>query len=192
MNRREALQRTAAITGIAISSSVGLGLLKGCTPGDKPTWPPVFLKQDEISLISAIADIILPKTETVGALDVHVPEFIDLMLRDCFSLEEQNAFREGLSSFMIDVDDEFSNTFEDCTPDEKIKIIEAEEVRSAEQFEKTNNKTFYQTVRELTLLGFFTSEPVMKNMLDYHPVPGRYDGCIPMTEDTKLYVDNNV
>jgi len=192
MTRRDALHRTAAITGIAISSSVGLGLLKGCTPSGKPAWPPVFLKQEEISLISAIADIILPKTETVGALDVHVPEFIDLMLRDCFAIEEQNAFREGLSSFVTMVDKEYSDTFESFTPEEKIKIIEAEEARSAEHFDKTNNKTFYQTVRELTLLGFFTSETVMKNMLDYHPVPGRYEGCIPLTRDTKLYVDNNV
>lgn len=191
MKRREALRRTAAITGLAVSSSVGMGLLKGCTPSGKPTWPPIFLKQNEIKLISAIADTILPKTETVGALEVHVPEFIDLMLRDCYKKEEQTSFRAGLSSFNTMVGNEYSNTFEDCSQDEKAKIIEAEEDRSAEQFQQTYKKSFYQTVKELTLLGFFTSERVMSNLLNYNPIPGRYDGCIPLANDSRVYIDNN-
>jgi hypothetical protein len=192
MNRREALQRTAAITGIAMSSSVSLGLLNGCTPSGKPTWPPLFLKQEEIVLVSAIADTILPKTDTVGALDVHVPEFIDLMLQDCFSAEEQNSFREGLTSFMMEVDTNYSNTFEDCTQEERMKIIEAEEDRSTGQITQTRKKSFYQIVKELTLLGFFSSESVMTTLLDYHPIPGRYDGCIPFNAEGRLFADNNV
>jgi hypothetical protein len=47
-------------------------------------------------------------------------------------------------------------------------------------------------VKELTILGYYTSEYVMTNMLDHHPVPGRYDGCIPFDQEGKLYVDNNV
>lgn len=192
MNRRDALRRTAAITGMAIGSSVTVGLLESCQPSGKPTWPPIFLKQDEIKLISAIADILLPKTETVGALDLHVTEFIDLMLRDCFSDEEQKLFRESLNAFTSRVDKEYSNLFEECTTDEKTSIIDAEEVRSQEQFSRTSNKSFYQTVKELTLLGFFTSESVMKNMLNYDPIPGRYDGCIPFSNDDRIYVGNNV
>ena len=133
---------------LAVSSSVSLGLLKGCSPSGKPSWPPIFLKQDEILLVSAIADIILPKTKTKGALDVHVPEFIDLMLRDCFSAEEQNSFRAGLSSFITVVDSEYSNALEECNQDEKIKIIETEENRSNEQFIQTHKKSFYQSVKE--------------------------------------------
>lgn len=191
MNRREALLRTAAITGLAVSSSVSLGLLKGCSPSGKPTWPPIFLKQDEIRLVAALADTILPKTETLGASEVHVPEFIDLMLRDCFSKEAQQTFRNGLNEFNTFVDDEFSDLFEDVSKEEKEKIIEAEEGRSSEQYAKTYKKSFYQITRELTILGYYTSEYVMKNMLDYHPVPGRQEGCVPFNDDGRLFVDNN-
>lgn len=191
MNRREALRRTASLTGLALSSSITLGLLESCQPSGKPTWPPIFLNQNEIKLISAIADTILPKTETMGALDVYVPEFIDLVLRDCYSDEEKKSFREGISSFITVVDDELSESFEDCSNDERIQIIEAEEDRSVEKFQQTNKKSFYQTVKELTLLGFFTSESVMNNLLNYNAIPGRYDGCIPLANDSRVYVDNN-
>lgn len=192
MNRREALQRTAAITGLAVSSSISLGLLKGCAPSGKPSWPPIFLKPEEISLVSAVSETILPKSETLGALDVHVPEFIDLMLRDCFSTEEQQSFRDGLNEFVTTVDTAYSDTFEGVSIKDKQTIIEAEEIRSAEQYAGTQKKSFYQLTKELTILGYYTSEYVMKNMLDYHPIPGRQQGCIPFNEGGRLFVDNNV
>jgi len=192
MNRREALRKTGAITGVAVSSSISMGFLKGCTPSGNPAWPPMFLKKDEIELISAIADTILPKTGTPGALDVHVPEFIDLMLRDNIANEDQQAFREGLTSFVSNIDTEYSNMFEDCTQDERMKIISEIEDQADNQFSETSKNSFYKTIKQLTILGFYSSEYVMNNMLDYHPVPGRYDGCIPIEEDGRIYVDNNV
>jgi len=190
MNRREAIKRTTAITGLAVTSSISLGLLKGCTPSGKPTWPPIFLKQDEINLVSAIADTILPTTDTPGALDVHVPEFIDLMLRDNISEEEKKVFREGLDAFTKIIDQENSNTFEDCSEAEKRSIVKAVDELKENQFSKSIKNSFYRIIKQLTILGYYSSEYVMENMLDYHPIPGRQEGCIPFNEGDKLFVSN--
>jgi gluconate 2-dehydrogenase gamma chain len=192
MDRREALRRSAIVAGFALSTSATMGILKGCAPSGRPKWPPRFLTNDEVSLVSEIADTILPTTDTPGAIDVNVPEFIDLMLKENFSSEEQQTFKEGASTFVKSVEEEYSTYFEKCDQEEKTKIISEEEQRSLEHFKVTNQKTFYMMVKELTILGYYTSEYVMTNMLDYHPVPSRYDGCIPFPPDGKLYVDNNV
>jgi hypothetical protein len=47
---------------------------------------------------------------------------------------------------------------------------------------QAKEKTFFHLVKELTLLGYFTSEPIGKNVLHYDPIPGRFDGCIPLAE----------
>jgi hypothetical protein len=43
-------------------------------------------------------------------------------------------------------------------------------------------KTFFHQIRELTLVGYFTSEPIGKEVLHYDPIPGRFQGCIPLSE----------
>lgn len=192
MDRREALRRTAAVTGLSISSSIGLGFLKGCIPSGKPTWPPIFLRQDEIKLVTAIADTILPTTDTPGALDVHVPEFIDLMLRDNISDEEKMAFREGLEAFTKIIDQEYSDSFEDCSTEQKMSILKAVDDNSENQFSRTIKNSFYRKVKQLTILGYYSSEYVMNNMLNYQPIPGRYEGCIALDRDNRIYVNNNV
>lgn len=192
MNRREALRRTAAITGMAVTSSVSLGLLKGCKPSGDPGWSSIFLTKDEVNLVTSIADTILPKSDTPGALEVHVPEFIDLMLMDNYSLKEQKTFRKSLKSFQDDVKKYHSKTFEKCNEETRAIIIEKEEDKSYQQFAKSDKKSSYLIIKELTILGFYTSEYVMNTMLDYHAIPGRFDGCIPFDKDGKLYVDNNV
>ncbi len=192
MNRREALQRTIAITGFALTSSVGIGLLNGCKPSGDPDWKSKFLTKDEANLVTSIADTILPKSDTPGAIDVHVPEFIDLMLADNYTLEDQITFRKGLKTFTENVDQNYSNTFEKCTEDNKTSIIAEEENKSYEQLTKTYEKSTYLMIKELTILGYYSSEYVMNNMLDYHAIPGRYNGCIPFEKNGKLYVDNNV
>jgi gluconate 2-dehydrogenase gamma chain len=192
MDRREAIKRAGMLTGFSLSASATLGFLNGCSPTGKPSWPTRFLTDEEVSLVSAIAEMILPATETLGALDVHVPEFIDLMLNDNFTSEEQQTFRKGAAEFQKIADDNYSNLFEKCAEEEKAKIIKDEEQRSLTEFQNNFHRSFYLMVKELTILGYYTSEYVMTNVLDHHPVPGRYDGCIPFGQEGKLYVDNNV
>ena len=192
MNRREALKQTATIMGYAISASAGAGFLNGCRPGGKPDWIPVFLSPEEIKIAAEISEIILPATGMPGAIALHVPEFIDLMLKDCYTGPDQENFRDGLNLFRETVISEHKKPFEKCDEQLKVNIISEEEERAYTNLNKTGHKSFYLVLKELTLLGYFSSEYVMTNLLDYHPVATRYEGCIPFGEGDRLYVDNNV
>src|SRR6187549_4005864 len=99
MDRREALKRTAWIMGGAISAPAIMGILKGCTAKPTIDWKPVFLSSDQGVLVSQVADIIIPKTDTPGAKEVGVPGFIDQIVSECFKKEDQDKFLEGLKAF---------------------------------------------------------------------------------------------
>lgn len=192
MNRRDALKRTAAITGFAISSSVGAGFLSGCQPTGDPGWEPVFLNKDQVKLVTSIIDVILPKTSTPGAIELHVPEFLDLMLFDNFDSEGQDLFRRGIEDFDKKVRKNYPDGFDHCNQSVKENIIAEEEEESRISYSQTYQKSFYLSLKEISLLGYFSSEYVMRNLLNYNPVAGRYEGCIPFSEEDRLYVDDNV
>jgi len=190
MNRREALKRTATITGLAISSSITLSILESCQPKGEINWQPQFLSEEEARLVAAISETILPESDTPGASELHLYEFIDMMLKDTFSEDVQKKFKEGLAAFSATTNKDYSKPFEKCSQNQKTEIIQAEETRSYEQLSQTKQRSAYLTIKQLTLLGFFTSECVMTNLLNYNPVPTRYDGCITIDENEKLYVGN--
>lgn len=191
MNRREALRLTTSLSGMALSSSMVVAFMNSCQPNGNPAEAGSLLTPEEKSLIAAMAEVIIPKTDTPGARDVGVPDFIRLMLRDGLSTEDQQTYRRQLSDFSKKIIKDYGHPFEQCSPEEQNLIISAEEEQSFDQ-QKVQKIHFYSLTKQLTLLGFFTSKKVMTTMLDYHGVPGRYEGCIPFDENGRLFVDNNV
>jgi len=192
MNRREALKHTATITGMVFSASATFGFLQGCTPTGDPGWQPQFLDSQQIKIIADIAELILPKTDTPGAIDLHVPEFIDLMLKDYISKEDQEAFIHGLIRFQEAAEEEYGYFYIESSLFERQEMLLWEESRSLNDFNNTGKMNFFLTLKELTILGYYSSEHVMKNMLNYSAVAGRFDACIPLLPEDKVYVDNNV
>src|SRR4051812_16382258 len=103
IRRREVLRRAAWILGGAISAPAALAILQGCSAKDEPKaadWQPKFFKGDEAKVVTAIADIILPHTDTSGALDAGVPAFIDSVLAAVYAADAQQGFRAGCAEFV--------------------------------------------------------------------------------------------
>ena len=188
MTRREAIQRAAAISGFTLTAPA-MALLEGCQPSADPGWEPQVLTRKQLDLVGKVANRILPPTETLGALDVGVDRFIDIMLSAMFPEEHRQAFVQQIDDFSLQ-----EATFVDDTEEiqqEKLMLLE-QTYAKAREADPNTPKPFFRTIKELTLLGYFTSEPVMKNQLNYYAVPGRYDGCTALADNPSLYVDNNV
>jgi hypothetical protein len=181
MDRREALKRTALLMGGAVSAPAILGILKGCTAKPSLDWKPVFLSADQGLLVSQVSEIIIPKTDTPGAKDVGVPGFIDQMVGECFSKEDQDNFISALKSFDDEAKKEYGDPFTELDADDQTAFVKKVH-DAAIKSEDTSKRPFILTLKELTMLGFFTSEPGATQVLQYNPVPGAYKGCVPLNE----------
>lgn len=171
--------------GGAISTPAIMGILNGCTAKPTINWKPVFFSEDQGILISQIADIIIPKTDTPGAKEVGVPGFIDTLVKDCYSKEDQDNFMAGLVAFNEQANKEHGDSFivlEATAQQAFVKKIHDEAVTMEKSENKPDKRPFILLVKELTMLGFFTSEVGATQVLQFVPVPGSYKGCIPLSE----------
>jgi hypothetical protein len=162
MNRREALSRVAILIGGTVIG--GNLFLTGC----KGTTAVGFvLTAKEMSLFEEVAESILPETaKSGGAKAAQVGSFAQLMIRDCYSPEEQKAFTSGLSSLDEACEQLKGKTFMECNATERQQFLVSLDPAKT---------PYYSMIRQLTLLGYFTSE-IGYNAQNYESVPGRYDG----------------
>jgi len=198
MNRREAIQRTAMVLGYAISAPALAGVLHGCKATPELTYVPVFFTEDQALTLSELAEIIIPKTATPGAKEVGVPAFIDSMLKEVYKKEEQDKFLNGLTEFEEDAQKTYGSSFGECKVEERVAHFKKHHdaaIASMGTGGPTGwwntaggaDKPFVLKVKELTLLGFFTSEPGATQVLQYNAVPGPFKGCVPLTEVGKAW-----
>jgi gluconate 2-dehydrogenase gamma chain len=185
MDRREALKRTAWMMGGILSAPAIAGVLKGCTAKPTIDWKPAFLKEDQAVLVTQVAEIIIPKTDSPGAKDVGVPGFIDSMLKDVYSEEDQKRYLDGLDAFNKDAEKEYGDPFIELSAEDQaafVKKVHDEAVKEEKSDRRPPKRPFILMTKELTMLGFFTSKPGASEVLQYMAVPGAYKGCVPLSE----------
>jgi hypothetical protein len=181
MNRREAIYRSAGLLGLAVTGPMVTALLNGCKPAPDLGFAPAFLTPEQAQTIRTLADVIVPRTDTPGAVDVGVPGFIDLMVKDVYSQDEQERFMTGLAAFEEGARKQGSR-FADMDAEAQIAYVKSVHDPAVEAAKKGEPKPFILMAKELTLLGFFSSEPGATQVLQYESVPGAYHGCVPLAE----------
>lgn len=181
ISRREALRHVAMLMGGAISAPAILGVLNGCTPKQELNWKPVFLTEEQAQVVSAVADIIIPRTDTPGALDVGAPAFIDKMLKDCYDADDQKRYSTGLAQLqeqgLLKKKPAERVTLVQSVHDAALAAEKESDVPSSER-----QRPFILMTKELTLLSFFTSEPGATQILQYTQAPGGYRACVPRAQ----------
>lgn len=179
IDRKEAIKRTGLLLGGVIFAPNILGVLNGCTatPGD---WDPVLFSAGQARLVTSFTDVILPADETPAASEVGVPEFIETMINEVYSEEQRQLFLDGLDSFAADYESEHDEEFYDGSEEEKYEFTYQKNRNAIE--ENSDNDPFFLQFKELTMLGYFTSEVGATQVLRYEAVPGMYDGCMPLDE----------
>lgn len=186
MQRREVLRRAAWILGGAVSAPAALAILQGCSakdPGSADAFKPKFLTgPSHMDIVTEIADIIIPKTDTSGAKDAGVPAFIDLVLADVYPKDAQERFTAGLQEFAA-MAATSGSPFLGREPAQRVAYVK-QSLETALEGERTP-KPFILMARELTLLGFFTSRVGITENMEYVAVPTAYHGCVPLSQMKK-------
>ena len=178
MTRRAAVQRLSLVLGgTLIAPSI---LLESCSRAAESVGTG---DHERVAFLNAIADTILPRTsKSGGAADANVGAFIDLMLADCYSEEHRKAVNAGLAALDEAADELAGTTFQAASADHRTRILsKVDEDRKASE-----GLHYFSVLRELSLLGYFTSEIGCTEALDYQPIPGSYNGEVTVTEETRL------
>jgi Gluconate 2-dehydrogenase subunit 3 len=163
MNRRESLACLTALAAHAMFPTV-LQRFAAAASAVAPavdTWRPEFLSVEQGQVLAEVVETIIPETDTPGAKAARVHVFIDLMLKDCVAPAEQAEVRRTL--------DTLGEGFLKATPLER-----------QAQLQKTDSAGI-RLMKELTLVGYFTSEIGATKALAYVAVPGEYRGCLDLT-----------
>lgn len=211
MDRREAVRYISILMGGAVIG--GDAFLSGCKTKDA-TANVAELKTEDIAYLNEIGETILPRTSTPGAKDANVGEFMRIMVRDCYEEADQKAFVAGMDKLNDASNKKFDKDFVAITPQQRHDLL-VEIDKEAKDYQKKvsdfntkegqkekeetakGNKNYakqhmaphyFTMMKQLTLLGFFTSEPGMTKAVRYLPVPGRYEGCVPYKKGDKVIV----
>lgn len=181
MNRRTSIKSILTLSILSVSS---FSVYK---------WIDLHQKLDYKSLISfkdliiELADTIIPTTDTPGAKDANVQEYIINVIVNCTGKVEQNKFLNGLKSVNDYCSENFSKSFEKCNLDEKTSVLNYFEQQESYPYpilNKINNKflgkSFYTQLKILTVSGYCCSQIGATKGLAYDYIPGTFKSCIPL------------
>ena len=184
MNRKEAIQYVSLLLG---GTLVGANsFLTGCKTSDKQV-----VSNDDIAYLDEIAETILPETKTPGAKASKVGSFMLLMVNDCYDAKEKTIFQEGMKKINDQSEAKFGKSYSKITPEQRHELLVQID---NEQKQYTKNKKeeepihYFRMMKELTLLGYFTSKPGCTQAKRYMPLPGKYIGCVTYTKGEKAIV----
>jgi hypothetical protein len=184
MNRREAMRRVALMMGGTFFVPDFADALNNLIPNNVDF---AWTKAQEV-LIAEIADTIIPTTNTPGAKAAGVDKFILKMMADCYEKEVSAKFMTDILKTDADAQTTFKKSFAECNTAERtqlLKVVEAE--FSAARQKKLKDLNYWGIMKELTMLGYFTSEIGCTQALRYEQIPSRYDGNMPYKKGDKAF-----
>jgi len=153
------------LAGVSLSSTL-ISTLQSCTSIEK--YSPHYFSKTEFSLLFNIVDFLIPKTETPGALEMKVPQFIDIIISETYNNESKNNFSNKLKLLIED----FKSNNIDLSDYNSMKS------KFVNDFNNKTHQEIYNQIRDLTVWGFKTSKEIALNVLNYNPIPGYQLGCV--------------
>ena len=188
LTRREAILRVSALLGGAtlIGQSAWLA---GCSTA--PRSSANLFSESDVALLDEIADTILPPTKTPGAKAAGVGPFIAMMVTDTYDPPEQRLFVEGVAALEDESRAQNGGGFMASSPAQRVALLERLDREAIEYMRRPGAEArpphYFRLIKELTLLGYFTSEIGCTQALRYTETPGRFDPCVTYTAGEKAW-----
>ena len=175
MNRRQAIKRTVLLSGGMVFFKYSLlGQASSLSVPASATFGP-----KEESLLQLVVDTMIPTTDTPGAKDLGVDQFVLLMVNDCHSEQDQIAFYSGLHNLDAFTEKHFGQSFTLCDADTRVEALNSVNKKSDASPEL---QTFFKIAKKLTIQGYLESKYVMTEVLPHKMIPDPYDGYYPASK----------
>jgi len=172
IDRREAIRRAALLAGVALSPAL-VTFVAGAQTAAKKT----YLTPAQAAVSGAAAERILPRTDTPGAADVGVPAFLDRFYGEFMTDDERRLFVAGLDAIESAAKAAHGGSFASLASAQQDAVL-----RTVAASQQAQSPSSFGLLRSTTILGYFSSEQAAKSVLNYDPVPGSYDGCMPLDQ----------
>jgi hypothetical protein len=186
MNRREAVWRIAVLMGGAMVGSEVL-LSGQAIAGKAPTRG---FTDDDRALLDEIGETIVPATDIPGAKAVGIGAFMTMMVTDCYNDRQHAVFLEGLGKINDACRAKFGTAFMDSTPAQRTELANALDPEQM-AYNKTKSKDepahYFRMMKELAILGYFTSEIGCTQAVKYIEVPGAFHGDVPYKKGDRAW-----
>lgn len=185
IDRRQALRRVGALLGGMVSAPTIAGVLGGCERQLGSDWTPQTLTSAQNGMVDAIAEIIIPTTDTPGASAANVNRFIDAMVGESYPTKARDRFLQGLDDIDARCQEEYGAPFLDCRDEQQRALVGEldDEAFGADAPDVDPKKPpFFRMMKELVIVGYYTSEVGATEELKTNRVPGYYDGDVPYEE----------
>lgn len=179
------MQRRTALKHLLIAAG-GTLLLPSCLHSDKKASIPLDhlkINATQEDLLAEIAETLIPKTDTAGAKELGVHQFVLTMVDDCHEKETQQNFLKGLDQLDDLSEKHYNAGFIKASLQQREELLSRIEKKEF----KGDVLSFYLLMKELTIEGYVKSKYVMSNLLPYELVPARFHGCVPVNNKIRLY-----
>lgn len=188
MNRRDALSAVGLIVGGTVIGSQAF--LTGCSTQDIKSEEGL-LTDKQIAWLNELGEVILPKTEkSPGAKEVNVGSFMNAIVSDFYTEDEQRIFVDGIKSLNELCNERFEGAFHQLTRNEQQEILHEMELEAANRLRAQQNDEslethYYIMMKQLTIWGYLSSEAVAFNAFNHMVLTPKFEGCVSVDESTK-------
>jgi Gluconate 2-dehydrogenase subunit 3 len=209
LTRREAIQRVSLLLG-SVTFVGGSALLTACErerPAVAAGASVGTFTAEDIAFLDEVAETILPETKTPGAKAAKTGAFMALMVTDAYTLRNQQIFRDGMQSLDEACRREYAVPFIQARPEQRLALLQrldAErqaEIDALDAMRRSRAPAappstpdtpvhYFRMMKELALLGYFTSEIGYRQAMRYIETPGRYDPCAPHKPGEKIWASH--
>jgi hypothetical protein len=175
VERRSALKTMAGTVGGLISLPAwATGWTTETVSLNRP-----FISRQQETLLAFLTETIIPKTDTPGARELNVHQFIQKVVADCYDKATQAKFQKGLDTVDELAKKSSGKAFSESDPTQQAAVL-----TQLSQSSDPDLKSFYSMVKGLTIKGYLNSEYVMTNLTNFQFMPGHYYGCVPVPAKT--------
>jgi hypothetical protein len=185
LSRRDALKKIAAGGAAAAASVFWVDALASAAEQHAEhyhaaaaaatgPWIPKVLTADQNATVVALAEIIIPETDTPGATKANVNQFVDYVLVNA-TPENKQKFLDSLAWLDGHVKETHGSTFIGVSPDTQLAVVTA----LSTQPEGTPGGDFFRAIKSMTVTGFYTSEVGMRDEIgdDGNMFFAEFKGC---------------
>ena len=187
MHRRQALRLLASAATLPLLSREAFSLFQAVHEQMPEQAVLKTFNPQQNAIVTTIAELIIPQTDTPGAKAARVNEFIDLIVTEWYDEEEKSTFMTGLADVDSRTHELYGKDFVDCAEKQQVEILQAldDEVAAREQDARRRRnhppeKNFFFMMKQLTLVGYYTSQVGFEQELHGEIIPARHAACVPL------------